>query len=127
MMEQAGDNAASEPQIGRKRLDRVPIPNVLPAEFLTDSSSEDEDDEDENSVAGPSRPKRRKVAAVEKSLARQDRGPRDERVGSTIYRVAKETDDRLAPKSKQYAKGRKDMLLKRNRTAVKPRAGFFKK
>lgn len=73
-------------------------------------------------------PKRRKVATVERKLTRLDRAPRDERVGSTVYRVAKKTDERLAPKSKKQTKNIKTLLLKRNRApAVKPRSGFFKK
>lgn len=73
------------------------------------------------------RPRKRRVATVERSLARQDRGPKDERVGSTVYRVAKKTDERMAPKLKKHAKSSKDLLLKRNRGATKQRSGFFVK
>lgn len=102
------------------------MPNLLPAEFLTDSSSEDEAEDDRSVSAG--RPKRRKITAIQKSLARESRGPRDERVGSTVYRVAKKVDERMAPKLGKYAKSSRDLLLKRNRTAVKPqRSGFLVK
>ncbi|PNY29894.1 Uncharacterized protein TCAP_00189 [Tolypocladium capitatum] len=112
---------------GRKRTDKVQVPNLLPVEFLTDSSSEDDEGGGHADQAGSSRPKRRNVSAVERRLSRQDRGPRDERVGSTVYRVAKAADERLAPKAKKHSKGSKNVLLKRNRTGVKPRAGFFTK
>ncbi|KAJ4319745.1 hypothetical protein N0V84_006220 [Fusarium piperis] len=99
------------------------MPNLLPAEFLTDSSSEDEGaGEDDQAVA---RPRKRRVTAVERTLARQNRGPRDERVGSTVYRVAKEVDERMAPKLRKHARSSKELLLKRNRSAAKPRSGFL--
>lgn len=115
--------APGQPTIGRRR-NRLQIPSTLPVEFLTDSSSEDEDEE--MSEAAYSQPKKRRVADVEKRLTRLDRGPLDETVGSTVYRVASVTDQRLAPKSMKYSQRGKDVLLRRNRTTVKPRAGFFK-
>lgn len=102
---------------------------MLPAEFLDDSSSEDEDgdDADGTAAAKSSLPKKRKVAAVERQLTRLDRGPRDQQVGTTVFSVAaKKQDGRLAPKAKYGAKARKEALLRRNRAAVQPRAGFFR-
>ncbi|KAF5985398.1 u3 snorna associated [Fusarium coicis] len=96
--------------------------NLLPAEFLADSS---EDEADEIDDQPEERPRKRRVATVKRSLARQERGPRDERVGSTVYRVAKKTDERMAPKLKKHAKSSKDILLKRNRSVTKQRSGFF--
>ncbi|EWG44001.1 hypothetical protein FVEG_05224 [Fusarium verticillioides 7600] len=96
--------------------------NLLPAEFLADSS---EDEADEINDQPEERPRKRRVATVERNLARQERGPRDERVGSTVYRVAKKTDERMAPKLKKHAKSSKDILLKRNRSVTKQRPGFF--
>ncbi|SCO83273.1 uncharacterized protein FRV6_07486 [Fusarium oxysporum] len=96
--------------------------NLLPAEFLTDSSEDEADGIDDQPEE---RPRKRRVATVERSLARQERGPRDERVGSTVYRVAKKTDERMAPKLKKHAKSSKDILLKRNRSVTKQRSGFF--
>ncbi|KAF5577948.1 u3 snorna associated [Fusarium pseudocircinatum] len=96
--------------------------NLLPAEFLTDSS---EDEADEIDDQPEERPRKRRVATVERNLARQERGPKDERVGSTVYRVAKKTDERMAPKLKKHAKSSKDILLKRNRSVTKQRSGFF--
>jgi hypothetical protein len=111
---------------GRVRGDKIQIPAILPDEFLTDSSSDEEDDH-RHDLELASGPKRRKVASVERSLTRLDRGPRDETVGSTVYRVASKNDQRLAPKAKKYTKSAKDVLLRRNRTAVPSRGGFFKK
>ncbi|KAL7946265.1 hypothetical protein V8C42DRAFT_320083 [Trichoderma barbatum] len=111
---------------GRKRAEKSQIPTVLPAEFLTDSSSEDEEDDSTGVAAGP---KRRKVSGVEKRLTRLDAGPKDEVVKSTVYRVAKKTDERLAPKLKKHTKSSKDLLLKRSRPAAKSGTGtgFFKR
>ncbi len=111
----------------RKRAEKIQFPNLLPAEFLS-SDDEEEQHEDEESHADESRrQKRRKVSGIERSLARQNRGPRDEAIGSTVYRVAKKTDDRIAPKVKQYTKSTKELRLKRNRVAAKPRGGFLAK
>ncbi|KAI1038371.1 hypothetical protein LB503_011315 [Fusarium chuoi] len=96
--------------------------NLLPAEFLTDSSEDEDDGIDDQPEE---RPRKRRVATVERSLARQERGPRDERVGSTVYRVAKKTDERMVPRLKKQAKNSKDILLKRNRSVTKQRSGFF--
>lgn len=108
----------------RKRTERSNIPAVLPAEFLTDSSSEDEAEDSAGAAAGP---KRRKVSGVEKRLTRLDAGPKDEVVKSTVYRVAKKTDERLAPKLKKHSKASKDLLLKRNKPVVKSASGFLKR
>ncbi|KAF4503809.1 hypothetical protein G6O67_006945 [Ophiocordyceps sinensis] len=109
----------------RRRTDRVQVPDLLPLEFLTDDSSgEDEADEGEAGDSG-ARPRRRKIAAVEKRLTRLDRGPQDEWIGTTVYRVAAKLDERLAPKAKRSSLSIKERLLQRNRTAAKPRSGFF--
>ncbi|KAK1245100.1 hypothetical protein MKX08_004729 [Trichoderma sp. CBMAI-0020] len=113
-----------EASSGRKRVQRPDIPAVLPAEFLEDSSSEDEDEDAADAASGP---KRRKVSGVEKRLTRLDAGPKDEVVNSTVYRVAKKTDERMTPKLKKHTKSSKDLLLKRNRPAAKSGTGFFKK
>ncbi|CAG9971967.1 unnamed protein product [Clonostachys byssicola] len=110
----------------RIRGDKIQIPAILPDEFLTDSSSDEEEDH-RHDLEVAMGPKRRKVASVERTLTRLDRGPRDETVGSTVYRVASKNDQRLAPKAKKYTKSAKDVLLRRNRTAVPSRGGFFKK
>lgn len=114
----------SEASSGRKRVQKSDIPAVLPAEFLEDSSSEDEDEDAADAASGP---KRRKVSGVEKRLTRLDAGPKDEVLNSTVYRVAKKTDERMTPKLKKHTKSSKDLLLKRNRPAAKSGTGFFKK
>ncbi len=118
--------AARPPKAARKRGGQVDIPDTLPAEFLTDSSG-DSGSEADDATARRSKPKRRKVAAVERSLTRLDKGPRDATIGSTVYQVAKKTDGRMAPKVKQYSKSTKELLLKRQRAPAKPRGGFLAK
>lgn len=123
--EEEQEEAPKPKPTGRVRHEKIQLPSILPAEFLTDSSSEDEDDS--ASVTHQSKPKRRKVSSIEKGLSRQERGPRDLTVGSTVYRVAKKVDERMAPKMKKQAKNRKDALLQRGRVPVKSRtSGFFK-
>ncbi|KAM5351471.1 hypothetical protein ACJ41O_004194 [Fusarium nematophilum] len=122
--EGASDGDA-EPLVPRPRVGRAP--NLLPAEFLADSSSEDEAAGEGDDGAAAARPRKRRVAAVERSLTRLDRGPRDQTVGSTVYRVAKKVDDRMVPKMRKHAKSSKDLLLRRHRSAAKPRSGFFVK
>lgn len=109
----------------RRRVGKIQVPNLLPAEFLTDSSSENDDEDEDDQETSAARPKKRKIATVERSLSRQDRGPRDERVGSTVYRVTKQVDERMAPKLRKHAKSSKELLLKRNRPAIKSGSGFF--
>lgn len=86
------------------------------------------DQEDGDDYADESRrQKRRKVAGIERSLARQNKAPGDEAIGTTVYRVANKTDDRMAPKAKQHSKSTKELLSKRNRVATKPRGRFLAK
>jgi U3 small nucleolar RNA-associated protein 16 len=127
---QKDDNAVSRGTMlyeGRKRMDRIQLPEVLPAEFLTDDSSAEEDGEDEaaGGLGGPI--KRRKVSTVEKHMSRQNRTPRDLAVGTTVYRVAKKVDERLAPKAKKFSTGSRESLLKRNRVATSSKGGFSKR
>ncbi|KID91010.1 hypothetical protein MGU_01964 [Metarhizium guizhouense ARSEF 977] len=110
---------------GRKQSGKMVIPSVLPAEFLTDSDSEEEDDAE--SSLGQDLPRKRTVSGVEKRMSRDGRGPRDEVIGSTVYRISKKVDGRLAPKARKYSKSSKDILLKRGRAPVQGRSGFFKK
>lgn len=104
------------------------MPELLPAEFLTEASDPDSDSDDYGdaaaAAAGLSK-RARTVAGVEKRLTRLDRGPRDAQRGSTVFRVARARDERLAPAAANSSKRIKDALLRRDRAAVKPRAGFF--
>jgi hypothetical protein len=106
------------------------VPKLLPLDYLTDASSDDEDDAEEEGEKGEKKQKKTRedrIAAVEKGLKRKERGPRDEVVGSTVYRVMKERDERLAPKVTKYAQGQKAALLRRDRPVVKARSGFIVK
>jgi hypothetical protein len=103
----------------RRRNDKLQVPDLLPAEFLTDSSSEDEDEQPSALVAP--RSKKQKIAAIEMDLSRESRGPRDQRVGSTVYRVASKVDERAAPKISKQSRNSRDLLLKRGRAAVSAR------
>ncbi|PHH81093.1 hypothetical protein CDD82_1309 [Ophiocordyceps australis] len=108
---------------GRLRRDKVQLPDVLPTDLLTDLSSQDEQDE----TAESRRPKKKTIATVERALSRQERGPRDQVIGSTVYRVANKQEQRLAPKMNKYSRNFRTELLVRGRPMQKPRAGFFTK
>ncbi|KAI1781427.1 hypothetical protein F4818DRAFT_37725 [Hypoxylon cercidicola] len=108
----------------RQRAEKLNLPAVLPAEFLTDSSS----DEDEDDAAAL-----KKLVKKPKKINFEDGGgktPRDMTVGSTRYRVlAKQADEALAPRAHRSARVSKESLLKRRRAAVAPgvKKGFFVK
>ena len=87
-----------------------PETTLLPEEFL-DSDSESELDD------GPA-PKRRR-ADKKKSAA-----PRDKRVGDTVYRVMKEADSRMAPKSEGRSRQVRAGLAKRGREGAGTNGGF---
>lgn len=110
-------------------LERQAVSNTLDEQFLDSDSEDGSPDPDAMDIDsfGETRPKQRKVSAIEQSLTRLDRAPRDERVGSTVYRVEKKRDDRLAPKVRKHARGTKGALLARGRAPVKSKGGFFKK
>lgn len=103
----------------RRRLD---VPDELPAEFL-ESDSEGSDGEGDGSGRKPR--KARKLHTAEAQLARESRGPRDEVVGTTVFRVVKKEDQRLTPKAQKSSVNTKKALLARGRTPVKARKGFF--
>ncbi|KAG6000472.1 hypothetical protein E4U54_001413 [Claviceps lovelessii] len=131
-LERKSTNPADEGSLltnaGRKRADRVHIPDVLPVEFLTDSSSDDEGDASPRSSGVVAARGARTVPSVERRLALEGRGPRDEVIGTTIYRVSRDVDVRMAPKAKKQSQMSKNGLLKRGRQPVKAKSsGFFKK
>ncbi|KAG5935328.1 hypothetical protein E4U60_003245 [Claviceps pazoutovae] len=125
----AHDDKKSAPAAaGRKRAERTQIPNVLPAEFLEDSSSDSDGDASHSSDVDAPRRRARTVPSVERRLARQAKGPRDEVIGTTVYRVSKDVDARMAPKVKKSAQSAKDALLRRGRQPVQGKGpGFFKR
>ncbi|KXH53742.1 major facilitator superfamily transporter [Colletotrichum salicis] len=92
----------------RKRLD---LPLELPAEFLETDSEEDGESED---GAGDRKPRKaRKLETAEAQLLREARAPRDEVVGTTVFRTVKKEDERLAPKAQKYSVNAKKALLTR--------------
>ncbi|KAJ4385134.1 hypothetical protein N0V85_008207 [Neurospora sp. IMI 360204] len=106
------DAAAALPE-KRKRE----IPKLLPLELL---ESDDEDEEAPQRSGSADGAKRRKVV-------REAKGPKDEKVGSTVFRVVpNNTNQSLAPKVKRQALNLKETLLLRNR---KPqvKGGFFRR
>lgn len=125
------DAAALQSEIQKAQADgqrkrRLEIPDVLPPEFL-ESDDEDEEEREAGNVSQPRKNKKIKFSTVEKRLAREDRAPRDERVGSTVYRVvADKRDPKLAPKLGKQSRNLKEQLLRRHRVP-QARRGFLVK
>jgi hypothetical protein len=116
---------APRPQLKGERRKRLEIPDVLPPEFLESDDEEDEAEAQDSSQVQSN--KRIKFSTIEKKLAREDRAPRDERVGTTVYRVIKDkSDKKLAPKMRKEVRNAKEQLLSRNRAPQK-RRGFLVK
>ncbi|KAK3953375.1 hypothetical protein QBC32DRAFT_119510 [Pseudoneurospora amorphoporcata] len=106
------DAAATLPE-KRKRE----IPKLLPLELLESDDEDDEALERSDSAAGA---KRRKVV-------REAKGIKDEKVGSTVFRVVpNNTNQTLAPKVKRQALNLKETLLLRNRK-LQVKGGFFRR
>ncbi|KAI1384448.1 uncharacterized protein F4822DRAFT_432995 [Hypoxylon trugodes] len=114
---------------GRRRAHKFQLPTILPPEFLTDSSDEDED-EDKTALK-----KRKTIKPQSKkinfdTLGNEGKKPRDQIVGTTRYRVlAEQADPGLAPRRRRDAQRAKESLLKRRRegVVVNRRKGFFVK
>ncbi|KZL80378.1 hypothetical protein CI238_08970 [Colletotrichum incanum] len=116
-----GDAAPAPETTGRRRLNKLDLPSELPAEYL-DSDSEDEGGDGETDRKPR---KARKLHTAEAQIARESRGPKDEVVGSTLFRVVKKEDERLAPKAQKHSVNAKKALLARGRAPVKARKGFL--
>ncbi|KAI0431490.1 hypothetical protein F5Y09DRAFT_193176 [Xylaria sp. FL1042] len=105
------------------------LPDMLPAEFLTDSS----DDEEDGGTALKKMVKRPQKITFESAmqvLGAEGKRPRDEVVGSTRYRVlTRQGDPRLAPKMDKNSRSAKEALLRRGRApvTVNKKRGFFVK
>lgn len=113
--------AALEAAAQRKR--KLEIPHVLPLELL---ESDDEEELAPVELAEGRRPKKIRFDAMER-LSREDRTPRDQRVGSTVYRVLTDkADGILAPKSHKQTSNQKQRMLLRRR-APRRAGGFFVK
>ncbi|KAI0138539.1 hypothetical protein F4776DRAFT_618843 [Hypoxylon sp. NC0597] len=104
---------------GRRRAQKFNLPTVLPAEFLTDSS--EDEDEDESAL-------KRVVKKPKKiNFETDSKRPRDQVVGSTRYRVlADQADQKLAPRIRKQARVSKESLLKRKRSSAVAASGMKK-
>lgn len=74
------------------------------------------------------RPRKINFETAMQVLGAEGKGPRDEVVGSTRYRVlAEQGDQRLAPKTNKASRRVKEDLLRRGRTrvALNKKRGFF--
>ncbi|OLN96769.1 hypothetical protein CCHL11_02264 [Colletotrichum chlorophyti] len=119
--EQADKPEAVLETAGHRRFDKRDLPDELPAEFLNSDSEEEEGDDE----TGRKPRKARKLHTAEAQIARESRGPKDEVVGTTLFRVVKKENERLAPKSHKASVNAKKALLTRGRTPVKARKGFL--
>ncbi|KAH9903680.1 hypothetical protein F4778DRAFT_735109 [Xylariomycetidae sp. FL2044] len=122
-----GDEPAADGDVAtaRRRPRKFDLPDMLPAEFLTDSSDESED---ESALKAVKKSKKITFEDAMQGLGHEGKRPRDEIVGTTRYRVlAEQGDQNLAPKMNKNARYVKESLLKRNRVGVQPnkRKGFF--
>lgn len=101
---------------------------MLPDEFLTDSS---EDEDDKTALKKMvKRPQKITFETAMQVLGAEGKAPRDEIVGSTRYRVlAEQGDPRLAPKADKDSRRVKQNLLRRGRACVElnKKRGFFVK
>ncbi|KAI0199545.1 hypothetical protein F4808DRAFT_461640 [Astrocystis sublimbata] len=123
------DGKTEESKMATSKRQRRPhsLPNLLPAEFLTDSS-EDEDETALKEVV--QRPQKITFETAMQALGAEGKGPRDEIVGLTRYRVlAKQGDPRLAPKANKQSGRIKEDLIRRGRSRVElnKKRGFFVK
>ncbi|KAI1373428.1 hypothetical protein F4677DRAFT_429577 [Hypoxylon crocopeplum] len=112
---------------GRRRAQKFNLPAPLPAEFLTDSSSEDEDDETtlKRVIKKPT-----KINFDALGNEGSKKQPRDRTMGTTRYRVLEDqADQKLAPRIQKKARVSKEKLLKRKRAGVvtNKKGGFFVK
>ncbi|KAI0535642.1 hypothetical protein GGR58DRAFT_478600 [Xylaria digitata] len=123
------DEEEEERNVTSKRQRRKQeLPDMLPAEFLTDSS-EDEDDETVLKKM-VKRPKKITFETAMEVLSAEGKRSQDEVVGSTRYRVlAQQGDERLAPKMDKNSRSAKEALLRRKRAPVasNKKRGFFVK
>jgi hypothetical protein len=96
------------------------VPELLPPEFLSDSSGAEEDKEEARNSPQPNA-KRRKGSSYE-----NEKALRDIRAGSALYRVERKTDESLPPKKNVQASKYRGRLLLRGRKTVGFRKGFLR-
>ncbi|KAK4173484.1 hypothetical protein QBC36DRAFT_335772 [Triangularia setosa] len=98
------------------------VPKLLPLDLLESDDEEDMSHEADSATNN----KRRKVNGVD-ALLREPKLPRDQRVGSTVYRVeVKRGNEKLAPKAKKQSINLKESLLIRGRQPQR-KSGFFRR
>ena len=127
----ADSETAVEGTASQRREGRTPLfpekrkreaPKELPLDLL---ESDDEDDGVDRQTPAKAKSKRRKVEGP--GWIREPGTPRDQKVGSTVFRVVEASEDAsLAPKAKKNTVHLKAALLRRNRVAQVKR-GFFVK
>lgn len=83
----------------------LPLPDLLPAEFLED----DDEDTSEPGHSHSSLP--RKVVKANKLRHLLEKRPKDKRVGSTTFRVAESKNSHLPPKASSQARQLKESWL----------------
>ncbi|KAI1268592.1 hypothetical protein F5Y18DRAFT_235607 [Xylariaceae sp. FL1019] len=117
------------PDVTKRRRIGGKLPDMLPAELLTDSS---EDEEEDGALIKKvvKKPQKKTFETATQALSLEGKRPRDQVVGSTRYRVlAEQSDQRLAPKANKQSLRAKQDLLRRNRqgVTVNKKKGFFVK
>jgi len=99
------------------------VPRLLPLELL---ESDDEDEAGYFSDSSTSKGVTKKQKIVTGWLP-EAKAPRDQKVGSTVFRVVENRGDKkLAPKAKKTAVNLRESLLKRKK-APQAKSGFFVK
>ncbi|KAK0732782.1 hypothetical protein B0T21DRAFT_452324 [Apiosordaria backusii] len=110
--EAESDSELEEPTPAPVEKRKREVPKLLPLEFLESDDEEDVSHEADSAANN----KRRKINGVDPKLLREPKLPRDQRVGSTVYRVAvNRGNEKLAPKAKKQSVNMKEALLIRNR------------
>ncbi|KAK1835212.1 hypothetical protein QBC39DRAFT_250921 [Podospora conica] len=100
------------------------IPKLLPLELL----GSDDDASDDDQAGDKSAKRHKKLPRNGAAWIAEPKGPRDQKVGSTVYRVVdKRGDGGLAPKAKAEAVNLKIALMNRGRKTARPNKGFFVK
>ena len=126
------------------RHGRLVVPDVLPAEFLTDSDSDSDSGKPSRKKTSSAqqlplwhqRPKKitfdEDEAAARKRIdrveARAAKGPHNERVGATVFKVVKRLEDpRAPPKAGRGGLASRLDLLARRRLPQHAKQAFFAK
>ncbi|KAI0400968.1 hypothetical protein F4802DRAFT_582519 [Xylaria palmicola] len=123
-----GEEEGEQKTTSKRQRRTQRLPDMLPAEFLTDSSEGEDDETALKKMV--KRPQKINFETAMQVLGAEGKRPRDEVVGSTRYRVlAEQADERLAPKADKNSVRAKDALLRRGRerVALNKKRGFFVK